>query len=87
MTVRCAACTRRIRDNHPHIGVVDVISGKEICYHARPACQRRAALETAARIERGRIYALRHYHVCNDEASGFDCGGGCFSGGVPECAN
>ncbi|MDP9476532.1 MAG: hypothetical protein M3R38_12765 [Actinomycetota bacterium] len=76
--IRCAACTKRIKPHHPHIGVVDLEAGGEISYHAR--CQERAALETAARIERGKVYVLRHYHssTCPDERPGFGCAGGCF---------
>jgi hypothetical protein len=36
--------------------------------------------ETAARIRQGKVYVMRHYHVCGDEAPGADCSGGCFSG-------
>ena len=78
--LRCAACTRRIRGSHAHVGLSDVQSGREICYHAHPSCQRRGAEEMASLLERGRVYILRHYHVCGDEQSGFDCSGGCFSG-------
>ncbi len=46
----------------------------------RPECQLRAGQETAARIQRGKVYVMRHYHVCGDEAPGADCSGGCFSG-------
>jgi len=44
--LRCAACTRRIRDSHAHIGLIDLESGREITYHAssaNPSCQRRGA--------------------------------------------
>lgn len=68
--LRCVACTRRIRDHHPHIGVVDLETGSEWTYHARPRCQERAAQETAARLERGKVYMLNHYHVCDDETAG-----------------
>ena len=80
--LRCAACTRRIRAHHPHIGVIDLASGTEISYHAKRSCQEDAAAETIARIERGKVYVLRHYHgsACPDEAAslGFGCRGGCF---------
>ncbi len=79
-TLRCVACARRIRPNHPHLGVVDLETGSEWAYHARPTCQLRAGQETAARLERGKVYVMRHYHVCGDEAPGADCSGGCFSG-------
>ncbi len=65
-TLRCGACTRRIRDHHPHIGLLDVATGTEIAsYHARGGCQ---------------AYVLRHYHssACPDERPGFGCSGGCF---------
>ena len=78
-TIRCMACAKRIRANHPHIGVVDLTTGSEWTYHAWPKCQERTGQETAARIERGKVYVMRHYHVCDDEASGFDCSGGCFT--------
>lgn len=85
--LRCAACTRRIRPNHPHLGVVDLATGSEWTYHARAKCQLKAGQETAARLERGRVYIMRHYHTCGDEASGFDCRGGCFSGlDLPEAS-
>ena len=79
-TLRCVACARRIRPNHPHLGVVDLTTGSEWTYHTRPKCQLRAGQETAARIQRGKVYVMRHYHVCGDEAPGADCSGGCFSG-------
>lgn len=76
--IRCAACTKRIRSHHPHIGVIDLETGGEISYHAR--CQEHAAAETAARLERGTVYILRHYHAahCPDDRPGFGCSGGCF---------
>ena len=77
---RCVACARRIRDNHPHLGVVDPEVGSEWTYHAKPRCQQRAIQETAARLQRGKVYIMRCYHVCGDKAPGFDCPGGCFSG-------
>ncbi len=78
--IRCLACARRIRDNHPHVGVVDLTTGSEWPYHARPRCMERASQETAVRLERGSVYILRHYHTCGDEAAGFSCSGGCFAG-------
>jgi hypothetical protein len=80
--IRCAGCTRRIRDNQPHIGIVDYDTRREIAYHARPECQKRAAEEMSAILEAGKVYIIHHYHVCGDEAPGFDCSGGCFSGAV-----
>jgi hypothetical protein len=79
-TIRCVACARRVRENHPHLGVVDLETGSEWTYHARPKCQLRARQETATRIRQGKVYVMRHYHVCGDEAPGADCSGGCFSG-------
>ena len=80
--LRCAGCTRRIRAGHPHIGLVDGATGKEIAYHARPECQERGAQDMQAMLERGKLYLLHHYHVCGDEDSGFTCSGGCFSSDV-----
>lgn len=80
--LRCASCTRRIRPSHPHIGLLNMATGKEIAsYHARGGCQERAGQEIAVRLERGKAYILRHYHssTCPDPASGFDCAGGCFN--------
>jgi hypothetical protein len=76
--IRCAACARRIRPAHPHIGVEDLATGEEFSYHAR--CQERCAEETAARMERGKVYVLHHYHsaLCPDESPGLGCSGGCF---------
>jgi hypothetical protein len=79
-TLRCVACARRIRERHPHLSVVDLETGSEWTYHARPRCMERASQETAARLVWGRLYILRHYHTCADESAGFDCSGGCFSG-------
>jgi hypothetical protein len=78
--LRCAACTKRIKPHHPHIGVEDLQTGREFSYHARAGCQERAAQETAARLERGRVYILHHYHssTCPDERPGWGCRGGCF---------
>jgi hypothetical protein len=78
--LRGAACTRRIRAHHPHLGVIDLEAGTEISYHAKRSCQEDAAAETIARIERGKVYVLRHYHssACPDAAPDFGCGGGCF---------
>ena len=81
-SLRCAACSRRIRDHHPHIGIEDHASGREVAYHARPECQERGADHMAAMIERGKVYVLHHHHVCGDAVPGFDCSGGCFSGSV-----
>jgi hypothetical protein len=77
--LRCVACARRIRPHHPHIGVEDLQTGVEFSYHAR--CQKRAAEETAARMKRGKVYAMHHYHspLCPDESPGSGCAGGCFS--------
>ena len=76
--LRCAACTRRIRSSHPHIGLIDLETSQEFSYHAR--CQHRAAEDFAAVAERGKAYILRHYHSsrCPDEVPGWDCSGGCF---------
>ena len=60
--LRCAACARRIRGSHAHVGLIDVEAGSEISYHAHPSCQRRGAEEMASLLERGRVYILRHYH-------------------------
>ena len=81
--LRCAACHRRIKPHHPHVGLIDHESGREISYHASPSCQKRGAEEMASILERGRVYILRHYHsaTCPDEAPGWGCTGGCF--GVP----
>jgi len=78
--LRCAACSRRIRGHHPHIGVEDLETGVEFSYHTRPECQKRAALATAARLERGKVYAMHHYHssTCPDKVPGWGCAGGCF---------
>jgi hypothetical protein len=41
--LRCASCARRIRDHHPHIGLLDLQTGEELAsYHARGGCQERA---------------------------------------------
>jgi hypothetical protein len=77
--IRCVACSKRIKPYHPHIGVEDYESGVEFTYHARAGCQQRAAEETAARLERGKVYMVHLYHVCKDEAPGYDCSGGCFA--------
>ena len=78
--LRCAACARRIKPHHPHIGVEDLQTGVEFSYHARPECQKRCAEETATRLEAGKVYAMHHYHAstCSDESPGFGCAGGCF---------
>jgi Fe2+ or Zn2+ uptake regulation protein len=80
--IRCAACSRRIKGSHPHIGIEDYGTGREIAYHAHSECQERAVKEMGAMLERGKLYILHHYHVCPDEAPGFHCSGGCFSGAV-----
>ncbi len=87
--LRCAACARRIKPQHPHIGVEDHDAGREISYHARPACQKRATDETLARLEAGRVYVLHHYHsaLCPDAAAGFGCSAGCFDTAPREVAN
>ncbi len=76
--IRCAACTKRIKSHHPHLGVIDLETGREIPYHAR--CQEHAARDFAAMAERGKVYVMRHYHssACPDERPGFGCSGGCF---------
>ncbi len=76
--LRCVGCTRRIKPHHPHVGVIDLETGREISYHAR--CQGRAAAEIVAGIERGKATLLRYHHSskCPDEHPGFGCSGGCF---------
>jgi hypothetical protein len=76
--LRCAACARRIKSHHPHIGLIDLETAAELSYHAR--CQERAASDIAAMAERGKVYILRHYHSssCPDGDPGFGCRGGCF---------
>lgn len=78
--LRCAACTRRIRPTHPHVGLIDHESGNKITYHAHPDCQRRGVQEMVSLLKRGRRYILRYYHssTCPDKAPGFGCAGGCF---------
>ena len=85
--LRCAACTRRIRGSHPHVGLIDLETGGEISYHAR--CQERAAADFAAMAERGKAYILRHYHAahCPDERPGWGCVGGCFDASFATVAN
>jgi hypothetical protein len=77
-SLRCASCAKRIRSYHPHIGLIDLESGREIPYHAR--CQPSAAQDFAAMAERGKVYIFRHHHAahCPDERPGFGCAGGCF---------
>jgi hypothetical protein len=79
LQLRCSACTRRIKDHHPHVGLINLETGREIAYHAR--CQKRAAVDFVAMAERGKAYVVRHYHgaVCPDETPGWDCAGGCFT--------
>jgi hypothetical protein len=69
--------------------VEDLETGEEFSYHARPGCQEHGALETAARLERGKVYAMHHYHssACPDERPGFGCTGGCFDDPVELVAN
>jgi hypothetical protein len=76
--LRCAGCTRRIRDHHPHISVEDLETGKEITYHAR--CAEDGALVSVIRPERGKVYALHLHHACPDERPSFGCSQGCFDG-------
>ena len=78
--LRCAACTKRIKPHHAHIGLIDHESSREIAYHAHPNCQKRAAEEMASLLGRGRVYILRRYHrsSCPDDDPGFGCRGGCF---------
>ncbi len=88
--IRCAACARRIRPHHPHIGIEDLETGQEITYHARTGCQEIAARETVARLERGKVYVMHHYHAahCPDERPDFGCAGGCFdTSSAPAVAN
>lgn len=77
-TVMCEACNRRIRREHPHIGVIDVGTGKETNYHA--SCTTAAAITPVVETigNGGGVFTLRHHHVCGDEQHGFDCSGGCF---------
>ncbi len=79
--IRCAACTRRIKPHHAHIGLIDHESGREISYHASP-CNRCGAEEMASLLtsEAGRAYTLRHYHSsrCPDKTPSWGCSGGCF---------
>jgi hypothetical protein len=77
--IRCAHCKKRIRENHPHVSLKDYDSAKELAYHARTACSKRALQAVlGATEERGGVFGLSHHHVCGDEASGFDCWAGCF---------
>ena len=54
--LRCAACTRRIKGHHPHIGLIALETSQELSYHAR--CQHRAAEDFAAVAERGKAPSL-----------------------------
>jgi hypothetical protein len=58
--LRCAACTKRIKPHHPHVGLIDLGAspGREICYHARPECHERGAAQIAAMMERGKALPL-----------------------------
>jgi hypothetical protein len=90
-SLRCGACARRIKPHHPHVGLIDYESGREISYHARPNCQKRGAEEMASLLagSAGRVYILRHYHsaACPDERPGFGCAGGCFDTSPTAVAN
>jgi len=87
--IRCAACSRRIREHHPHLSLIELETGREIPYHAKRSCQESAAKDFAAMMERGKIYILRHHHsaACPDEAPGPGCRGGCFDTPPVEVAN
>ncbi len=87
--LRCSGCARRIRAHHPHIGVEDLETGAEFSYHAKRSCQKRCAEETAARLERGKVFVMHHYHssACPDETPDFGCAGGCFDSPLTEVAN
>jgi hypothetical protein len=76
----CLACGKRIRDEHPYVGVEELESGQEMRYHARAECQMGAGEQLAALIKGGHVYVAHHYHVCGDENPTFGCSGGCFSG-------
>jgi hypothetical protein len=88
--IRCAACKKRIRPKHPHIGMrkVDDIGEfvkdrskiPEVSYHSREECMKTAAETFARLMKRGALYWTTLYHVCGDEQSGYFCRGGCFSG-------
>ncbi len=85
--LRCAGCVERIKSHHPHIGVIDFDTGAEIPYHAR--CRERAALETALRLEAGKVCVMHHCHssACLDAHPGFGCAGGYFDAVAVEGAN
>jgi hypothetical protein len=75
---RCAHCKRRIREKHPHVGLV-LGDGRELAYHAREACSEYVFERVIKALDKGGgVYGLRHYHVCGDEGRGFDCWAGCF---------
>jgi len=78
----CLACGKRIRDEHPYVGVEELESGRELRYHARAECQMEGGQQMATMLERGKAYVVRHYHTCGDEENGFDCTCGCFTGEV-----
>ncbi len=78
--LRCLACGRRIKENHPYVGVENLDNGTELHYQALPSCQMTGGQQVASKIEKGGVYVAHHYHVCDDEAPGLDCSGECFSG-------
>jgi len=79
-TAVCLACGKRIRDEHPNIGVEDMSTRSELLYHASVECQIAAAEQLDKMMRGGGLYVINHYHACGDGEHGFDCVGGCFSG-------
>jgi hypothetical protein len=76
----CLACAKRIRREHPYVGIKDLENKRELRYHASSECQLACAEQLEAIMERGAVYVIHHYHTCGYEEAGFDCSGGCFSG-------
>ena len=74
----CVACARRIRPQHPCVGLRDRQTSVELRYHGHSGCWAAMIAETARRLEAGKLYVLTYYHPLFCNASGPNCSAGCF---------
>jgi len=60
--IKCSHCRKRIRENHPHVGLV-IGTGKELTYHARGDCSKHVFEAVIEALGKGGVFDMRHYYV------------------------
>jgi hypothetical protein len=81
--LKCSSCRRRVNRTSPHVRILDKITRRLTCYHARPECLLAGTLRTRAlrgEDPRGRyVITYKHSRACTDgHTAKFECMGRCF---------